>query len=137
MNAARWLGRIIVPSRLRARGDESGMSPDATVLARRLGEGRVLAGQTQRMIVNHVRSAGSAGASGGRGRFTRAGILANALLASDFGHSMETWLTTTFNESVPSIYDKAADAVYLATNIGGAQLHRLYDGSHTFWGMWA
>ena len=62
--------------------------------------------------------------------------LANAILASDFSHNIEGWLTKTFNEGVPSVYDKAADATYAATSIGGGQLHRLFDGSHTIWGMW-
>ena len=62
--------------------------------------------------------------------------IANAILASDFSQNMESWLTKAFNEGVPSIYDKSADAVYNATNIGGPQLHRLFDGSHTIWGMW-
>ena len=42
----------------------------------------------------------------------------------------------TFNEGVPSVYDRAADATYIATHSGGGQLHRLYDGSHTIPGMW-
>lgn len=62
--------------------------------------------------------------------------LANAILASDFSHNIEGWLTKTFNVGVPSVYDKAADATYAATHIGGGQLHRLFDGSHTVWGMW-
>ena len=43
--------------------------------------------------------------------------IANAILASDFSQNMESWLTKAFNEGVPSIYDKSADAVYNATNI--------------------
>ena len=62
--------------------------------------------------------------------------MAIAILASDFSHNMESWLTKSFNEGVPSIYDKSADAIYNATRIGGPQLHRLFDGSHTIWGMW-
>lgn len=33
----------------------------------------------------------------------------------------------------PTIYDKAMDAKFLETGIGGG-LHRLFDGSHTLWG---
>ena len=34
----------------------------------------------------------------------------------------------------PTIYDKAMDAVYVATHVGGGHYHRLFDGSHTIWG---
>ena len=33
----------------------------------------------------------------------------------------------------PTIYDKAMDAEFIATHIGGAQ-HRLFDGGHTIIG---
>lgn len=42
---------------------------------------------------------------------TKASALANTILAADFSHNMESRLTKAFNEGVPSIYDKAADAV--------------------------
>ena len=49
-------------------------------------------------------------------------------------------LSTEINDLVqnmvtgsPTIYDKAMDAGYIATNIGGAQ-HRLFDGGHTIIG---
>jgi hypothetical protein len=48
---------------------------------------------------------------------------------------METW-TSRLAEATPTVYDKAMDAVYNATNIGGGHLHRLFDGSHTLWGAW-
>ncbi len=136
VNALRGLRRIIVPSRRRLQGDDSGVSTDESSLALELNQGRVLAERTQRMIVNHVRSAGRTAASSGRGGFTRVSILANAILASDFRRGMESWLGKAFNEGVPSIYDKAADAAYNASHYGGGQLHRLFDGNHTLWGMW-
>ena len=34
-----------------------------------------------------------------------------------------------------TVYDKAMDAVYNATSIGGGD-HRLFDGGHTLWGAW-
>lgn len=63
-------------------------------------------------------------------------IFINAILASDFSRNLESWLGAMFNEGIPTIYDAAADAVYNATRIGGGHLHRLFDGSHTLWGMW-
>lgn len=62
--------------------------------------------------------------------------LVNAALASDFAIGIERWLGETFNTGLPSVYDKAADAVYHATHIGGGRLHRLFDGSHTLWDIW-
>lgn len=37
-------------------------------------------------------------------------------------------------KGAPTIYDKAMDANYLATHIGGGNYHRLFDGGHTIWG---
>ena len=67
---------------------------------------------------------------------TPASIVTNAILSSDFSRNMTSWLEDMFNRGVPSIYDKSVDAVYNATNIGGGHLHRMFDGSHTLWGMW-
>ncbi len=63
-------------------------------------------------------------------------IMINAVLASDFSQEIESWLGNTFNEGIPSVYDKAVDAVYNASHIGGSKLHRLFDESHTVWDMW-
>lgn len=38
-------------------------------------------------------------------------------------------------QSAPTIYDKALDAVYIDTHIGGG-LHRMFDGGHTLAGAW-
>lgn len=97
---------------------------------------KVLTASAQTSILNNLRAARNLGATAKDQSTMRAGSLANAILASDFSHNMESWLTKTFNEGVPSIYDKSADDIYNATHIGGPQLHRLFDGSHTVWGMW-
>lgn len=91
---------------------------------------------TRQAILAYVSSAYRSTASRGRGVVNHAAIFANAILASDFSHNMESWLGAQFNEGLPSIYDAAVDAVYNATHIGGGHLHRLFDGSHTLWGMW-
>lgn len=39
-------------------------------------------------------------------------------------------------KGAPTIYDKAMDANYIQTGIGGSY-HRLFDGSHTLWGAFA
>ncbi len=63
-------------------------------------------------------------------------MCANTLSATEFVKPIESFLSQTFNEGIPSIYDKAMDAVYNSTNIGGGNLHRLSDNSHTLWGAW-
>ena len=89
-----------------------------------------------RAVLSRITSAYNAAAAGSKTAVSRAGIMANAILASDFGSSMDSWLGRMFNEGIPSVYDKAVDAVYNQTHIGGGHLHRLFDGSHTPWGMW-
>lgn len=64
----------------------------------------------------------------------QASILVNAILASDFSTNMSKWLEGIF-EGAPTVYDKALDNAYLLNREGGG-LHRLFDGSHTFWDAW-
>jgi len=97
---------------------------------------RVLKASTKRSIVGKLGIARDFGIATKNDSVTQASTLANAILASDFSRNMESWLTKMFNEGVPSIYDKSADAIYNATHIGGPQLHRLFDESHTIWGLW-
>ena len=53
------------------------------------------------------------------------GLLANAELS----RSVNAWLQGMVSGS-PTIYDRAMDATYNTTHIGG-HLHRMFDGSHT------
>ena len=46
---------------------------------------------------------------------------------------MASWLAENFNHNFDA-YDRAIDAVYNATHIGGARYHHLLDGQHTIWG---
>ena len=57
---------------------------------------------------------------------------AQGLLASDLSASLNG-LVQSAVEGAPTIYDKAMDAVYIETFIGGAN-HRLFDGGHTIGG---
>ena len=109
---------------------------DKTSLSKGIEASRVLADSAKSSILKNLRSARRLGTSTREDTLTRVGAVANALLASDFSHNMQSWLTKAFNEGVPSIYDKSADAIYNATHIGGPHLHRLFDGSHSIWGMW-
>ena len=52
-----------------------------------------------------------------------------ALLASALSHDLNAVLASTV-QGPATVYDKAMDAAYLATHIGGGN-HRLFDGGHT------
>ena len=54
------------------------------------------------------------------------------LLASDLAGAAND-LVQGMVKGVPTIYDKAMDAKFIETGIGGAN-HRLFDGGHTIWG---
>ena len=56
---------------------------------------------------------------------TLQGLLANA----DLSRAINDWLQGLV-AGAPTIYDRAMDATYNATHIGGG-LHRMFDGSHT------
>ncbi len=56
---------------------------------------------------------------------TLQGLLANAELSS----TINSWLQSMVS-GAPTIYDRAMDATYNSTHIGGG-LHRMFDGGHT------
>ena len=58
--------------------------------------------------------------------------VAQGLVASDLATSINSMLAEAV-KGAPTAYDKAMDAVYNATHIGGGK-HRLYDGGHTVFG---
>jgi len=55
------------------------------------------------------------------------------VLAGETGHKLSKWLAKEFNQDFNE-YDKAIDAVYNASHIGGSQYHHLIDGQHDIWG---
>jgi hypothetical protein len=57
-----------------------------------------------------------------------------AALSTDFSKSIDR-LTEWITESAPTVYDRAADAIYNATHEGG-KFHRIIDGSHSPVAMW-
>lgn len=65
-----------------------------------------------------------------------AAILATgqALLATRLADDLNRMLAS-LAKGAPTVYDKAMDAKYIATGIGGG-LHRLFDGGHTLWGAY-
>ena len=63
----------------------------------------------------------------------KAGIWANNLLASDFSRKFDKWFGS-LTETTATVYDKAVDATYNATHVGGWK-HRLFD-EHQPFAMW-
>lgn len=106
------------------------------LLSKAISSSKAIAVPTGKAILEYVSSAYESSPRTGKKLVNDTAIFINAILASDFSRNMESWLGAMFNEGTPSIYDKAVDAVYNATHIGGGHLHRLFDGSHTLWGMW-
>ncbi|MBW2038242.1 MAG: hypothetical protein JRI46_01375 [Deltaproteobacteria bacterium] len=106
------------------------------LLTKAIKSSKLIGTSTGKAILEYVSSAHESAGRGGKKVINHTAIFTNAILASDFSRNMESWLGHMFNEGIPSIYDKAADAVYIATHIGGGHLHRLFDSSHTLWGMW-
>ena len=77
-------------------------------------------------IIPSLESLSGKGASVQAQAFTTIqGLLANAELSS----TINSWLQSMVS-GAPTIYDRAMDATYNATHIGG-HLHRMFDGSHT------
>lgn len=106
------------------------------LLSKAISSSKAIEIPTSKAILEYVSSAYESSAKTGKKVINHTAIFINAILASDFSRNMESWLGAMFNEGIPSIYDTAADAVYHATRIGGGHLHRLFDASHTLWGMW-
>ena len=66
------------------------------------------------------------------GRTAQLFAAAQGLVASDLSPQLND-LVQAAVKGKATIYDKAMDAEYLATHIGGGN-HRLFDGGHTLWG---
>lgn len=57
---------------------------------------------------------------------------AQAILSGQEG-TIAAWLAATFNKNFDD-YDRAIDAVYNATHVGGSRFHHIVDGQHTLFG---
>jgi hypothetical protein len=58
-----------------------------------------------------------------------------ALATASFGGEIQDWFIDKFASGAATGYDKAMDAVYNSTHLGGG-LHRLFDGGHDVIGAW-
>jgi len=106
-----------------------------TSLSKAIRSSRAMSKSTGKAMLQYISATNESAEKSGKRIINHTAVFTNAILASDFSKNMESWLVHMFNEGVPSIYDKAVDAVYIATHIGGGHLHRLFDGSHSLWGM--
>lgn len=59
--------------------------------------------------------------------------MSNAALATELSGSLAGWFARTFNYN-HNLYDKAIDAVYNRTHVGGSSFHHIVDGNHTLFG---
>lgn len=91
---------------------------------------------TNGQIINNICNVMKKSVGHGKGAIDSSSRSINYVVATDAVRQLEQFLGHTFNEGIPSIYDKAMDAIYNATHIGGGNLHRLFDGSHTIWAAW-
>lgn len=62
------------------------------------------------------------------------GMLSNAALSTNGGHTLTQVLAGWINTPNQTIYDKAIDSIYLQTHLGGSSLHHLIDGQHDIFG---
>lgn len=106
------------------------------LLSQGLSSATSLSKAASEAILKHVSHTRESAAKSGKRVVDGTAMFVNALLASDLSKSVESWLGHMFNEGVPSTYDKAVDAVFNATHIGGGHLHRLFDESHSVFSMW-
>lgn len=99
-------------------------------VAARAAEQRVA--QLQRQLSD---LAGRGQALGGAASDVVARWLNNALASTAFAAELQSWLVDCFASSKACVYDKAMDAVYNSSHVGGG-LHRLFDGGHDVVGAW-
>ena len=67
------------------------------------------------------------------GGLATGGVITQGALAADSGHSLAQWLASEFNHSFDA-YDKAIDAAYNSTRVGGSWYHHIVDGQHDILG---
>jgi hypothetical protein len=70
----------------------------------------------------------------GRDGWSRAADWFNAALATDLAPKLDAWLRDSFAAGKATIYDKAMDAVHIASPSG--PFHRLWDGGHSLTDAW-
>jgi len=104
------------------------MPPGVEAVAHRFG---VMSGAAARRARAGARSALDAAGSAS----DLAARMGNAVLGTDYALAMDRWMRATYGGGKATLYDRAMDAVYAKTHVGGAD-HRLFDGGHDLLGAW-
>ena len=102
------------------------------LLATSLESSTAMGQRTKQALIDGFESAYSDTASKATSVRNQAGLITMGVLASDFPIEIDRWLTSLL-ASPATIYDKAMDATFITTHLGG-NYHRLFDGGHTLLG---
>jgi hypothetical protein len=103
-----------------------------TVAARRYldtasASSTALSGQTKKVLISYLAPKFKGARSNASDVRDQALIFAQSIKATAFARDLNDWLGKLL-EGPATIYDKAMDANYVTTHIGGS-LHRLFDGA--------
>ncbi len=88
--------------------------------------------RTKQFLIGGFESAYSGTTSRASSAREQAAQFTMSVLATDLSPEIDGWLTNLL-DGPATIYDKAMDATYLATHVGGSY-HRLFDGGHSLLG---
>ena len=102
------------------------------LLATSLESSTAMGQRTKQALTSRFESAYSGTTSRATSARDQAAQITMGVLASDFSLEIDRWLTTLI-ASPATIYDKAMDANFLTTSVGG-NYHRLFDGGHSLLG---
>ena len=102
------------------------------LLATSLESSTAMGHRAKQTLISRFESAYSGTTSGAASARDQAAQITMGILASDFSIEVDRWLTGLL-ASPATIYDKAMDANFLATHVGGSY-HRLFDGGHSLLG---
>ena len=102
------------------------------LLATSLESSTAMGQRTKQFLIDGFESAYSGTTSWASSARGQAAQLTMSVLATDVSPEIDRWLTNLL-DGPASIYDKAMDANFLATHVGGSY-HRLFDGGHSLLG---
>ena len=102
------------------------------LLASSLESSTAMGQRTKQDLTSRFESAYTGTASRAASARDQAAQITMGVLASDFSLEIDRWLTSLLAGSA-TIYDKAMDANFLTTHVGGSY-HRLFDGGHSLLG---
>jgi hypothetical protein len=112
--------------------EDSGTDAARRLLAMSLESSKAMGQGTKQTLMLRFKSAYSSTTSRADSAREHAAQFTMGILASDFSLEIDRWLTEVLARPA-TIYDKAMDAPYVTTYIGGSY-HRLFDGGHSLFG---